>query len=105
MGIPSEFREFLMEYKVVPLAVAFIIGVAATSLIQSLVANIIMPILTPFIPGGDWQNATFSIGAAKIGWGVFLAAAINFAILALVVFAIAKYILHEQKDKQKAGKK
>ncbi|TAL58275.1 MAG: large conductance mechanosensitive channel protein MscL, partial [Nanoarchaeota archaeon] len=45
MRILNEFREFLEEYKVVGLAVAFIIGTAATALIQSIVNNIIMPIV------------------------------------------------------------
>ncbi|MBI4154108.1 MscL family protein [Candidatus Woesearchaeota archaeon] len=101
MGTLSEFREFLKEYKVVPLAVAFIIGVAATALVQSLVNNIIMPIITPFIPGGAWQSATFSFGPIKLGWGAFLAALINFVILACVVFMIVKLVLKEEKAAKK----
>ncbi|HLC56220.1 MAG TPA: MscL family protein, partial [Candidatus Nanoarchaeia archaeon] len=62
MGMIQEFKEFLDEYKVIGLAVAFIMAVAVTTLIQSLVNNIIMPIITPFIPGGAWQTATFKIG-------------------------------------------
>ena len=62
MKILKEFKEFLDEYKIIGLAVAFIIGVAATSLIKSLVDNVIMPIITPFIPNDAWQEATFSIG-------------------------------------------
>jgi large conductance mechanosensitive channel len=52
MGMMSEFKQFLKEYKVMGLAIAFIMGVAATTLVQSLVNNIIMPLITPFIPGG-----------------------------------------------------
>lgn len=72
MGMTSEFMEFLREYKVIALAVAFIIGVAATALVKSLVDNIIMPIITPFIPGGAWKTATFTLGPVVIGWGPFL---------------------------------
>ena len=97
MVVMSEFKDFLKEYKVTGLAVAFIIGVAATALVQSLVNDIIMPIITPFIPGGAWQSATFSIGPIVLKWGSFLGAVINFAILALVVFMIAKYMLKEEK--------
>ena len=92
----KEFAKFLKEYKVIGLAVAFIIGAAATTLVQSLVNNIIMPMITPFIPGGEWQKATFNIGPIFIGWGAFLAAFINFAILAFVVFIIAKKVLKEE---------
>ena len=52
MGLLSEFKDFLYEYKVIPLAVAFIMGIASTALVKSLVDNIIMPLITPFIPGG-----------------------------------------------------
>ena len=66
-----EFKEFLKEYKVIGFAIAFIMGVAATSLIQSLVNNIIMPLITPFIPNGAWQTAVWRVGPIAIGWGAF----------------------------------
>lgn len=97
MGLISEFKEFLKEYKVVPLAIAFIMGVAATALIQSVVNNLIMPIITPFIPGGAWQTATFSLGPIVISWGALLASIINFIIIAIVVFLAAKIILKQEK--------
>ena len=92
-----EFKEFLDEYKVMGLAVAFIIGVALTTLVQAFVNYIIMPIITPFIPGGAWKEATFSMGPIVISWGAFLAALINFVIIAFVVFMIAKYMFKEDK--------
>jgi len=101
MSILSEFMDFLKEYKVVGLAIAFVMAVAITALIQSLVNNVIMPIITPFIPGGNWQAATFSIGPIVIGWGAFLAAVINFVIIAFVVFIIAKKVMKEGKVTKK----
>jgi len=101
MGLMKEFKEFLHEYKVIGLAVAFIIGVAATALVASLVNNVIMPIITPFIPGGAWQQATFSLGPIVIGWGAFLGAVINFVVIAFVVFMIAKMVLKEEKVAKK----
>lgn len=97
----KEFKDFLKEYKIIGLAVAFIIGVAATALVQSLVNNVIMPIITPFIPGGAWQTATFSLGPIVISWGAFLGAVINFVIIAWVVFVIAKKVLKEDKITKK----
>jgi len=101
MGMIQEFKEFLDEYKVIGLAVAFIMAVAVTTLIQSLVNNIIMPIITPFIPGGAWQTATFKIGPIIIGWGAFLGALLNFIIIAIIVFWIAKKVLKEEKVTKK----
>jgi large conductance mechanosensitive channel len=97
----QEFKEFLNEYKVVGLAIAFIMGAAATTLVQSLVNNIVMPIITPFIPGGAWQTATLALGPIVLGWGAFVGALINFILLALVVFLIAKFILKEEKVTKK----
>lgn len=97
MGFFNEFKEFLYEYKVIPLAIAFIMGIASTALIKSFVDNIIMPLITPFIPGGAWRTATLELGPFVIGWGVFLAELINFIIIAFVVFLIAKKVLKEEK--------
>lgn len=90
-----------MEYKVIGLAVAFIMGVAATNLIQSLVNNIIMPLITPFVPNGAWETATLSIGPIVLKWGAFLGSLLNFVIIAFAVFMIAKMVLKEEKVAKK----
>lgn len=97
MKMMKEFMEFLREYKVIALAIAFIMGFAATALVKSLVDNIIMPLVTAFIPDGAWKTATFALGPVVIGWGAFLGEAINFVIIALVVFLVAKKIMKEEK--------
>ena len=97
MRLVSEFKEFLKEYKILALAIAFIIGAAATSLIKSFVENIIMPLITFFIPGGAWQTAILKIGPIVLGWGAFLGQIINFVIIAFIVFLIAKFAMKEDK--------
>jgi large conductance mechanosensitive channel len=101
MGLFRDFRIFLKEYNVLSLAIALIIGLAATTLVNSLVNNIIMPIISPLIPGGDWQSSTLILGPVILGWGPLLAALINFLIIAIVVFFIARYALKEEKKKTK----
>ena len=100
-GLLKEFGEFMKEYKVIGLAIAFIIGAASTSLVKSLVNDIIMPVITAFIPGGAWKEATLGLGPIVIKWGSFLGEFINFAIIALVVFIIVKIILKEKKVSKK----
>src|SRR3989339_276796 len=92
----KEFVEFLKEYKIVSLAMAFIMGAASTSLVKSFVDNIIMAFINPLVASG-WREASLSFGPFMIKWGAFLAELINFVILALVVFIIAKKILKEEK--------
>jgi large conductance mechanosensitive channel len=101
MGLVSEFKEFLYEYKVIPLAIAFIIGIAGTALVKSFVDNIVMPIVTPFVPGGAWKTATVALGPIVLSWGAFLGEVINFIIIAFVVFIIAKKVLKEEKVTKK----
>jgi large conductance mechanosensitive channel len=97
MAIVKEFKEFIKEYKIVGLAVAFVMGLATNDLVKSLVNEIIMPLINPFIPSGVWQTATFEIGPAVLGVGPFLAALLNFIILALVVFFVVKKVIGDEK--------
>ena len=56
-----------------------------------------------YVPGlgGAWKTATFTLWKWVIGWGPFLGELINFAIIALVIFLIAKYLLKEEKVTKK----
>lgn len=101
MGLISEFMEFLREYKVIGLAIAFIIGAAATTLVKSLVGNIVMPVITSFIPGGEWKTAKLIIGSIEISWGAFLSDLIYFIIIALIVFVAAKKLFKAEKVTKK----
>lgn len=92
MGMVSEFSDFLEEYKVMGLAIAFVIGTALTATVQSLVNNMIMPIIGIFLPRGDWQTATVNIGSAVVGWGSFTSALIDFVLLAFVIFLLSKVL-------------
>jgi large conductance mechanosensitive channel len=100
MGLKEEFIAFLQEYKIIGLATAFVMGAAATVLVKSLVDNVVMPIITPFIPGGAWKTATFVVGPVVIGWGAFLGDLINFLVIALAVFIIFKKIVGSAAKKQ-----
>ncbi|MEI7858186.1 MAG: MscL family protein [Methanomicrobiales archaeon] len=92
-GFNKEFMEFLQKYQVIGLAVAFVIGTAATKLVNSTVSDIIMPIIAVIIPGGNWREAVFQVGPIKFLLGDFVGAIIDFVIIALVIFIIVKYIM------------
>lgn len=108
MSLWSEFKAFLDEYKVLGLAVAFIMGLAATSLVKSMVDDMIMPFVAIILPkSSSWQTASWNVTMPSplhdlsLGWGPFLSQLVNFVILAFVVFLIAKYVLREQKVTKK----
>ena len=90
-GLWNEFKEVLTNYKVMGLAVAFIMGVYLGGLVQSLVKDLILPIVGLAIPGlGDLASLTYEIGGQVFGIGNFLVALITFIIVAFVIFILAK---------------
>jgi large conductance mechanosensitive channel len=92
-GFMNEFMDFLQKYQVIGLAVAFVIGAAATKLVSAVVADIIMPIVAVLIPGGNWREAVLQIGPAKFLMGDLIGAIIDFIIVAMVIFIAVKYIM------------
>ena len=91
-GITAEIMAFLSKYGVIGLAIAVIIGGAAGSLVSALVSDILMPIITFFIPGGAWREATLAIGPVILSVGHFIGVLIDFLVIALVVFLVMKQI-------------
>lgn len=92
-GFVEEFTEFLKKYQVIGLAVAFIIGAAATKLVTATVNDIIMPFIAVIVPGGDWRAAVLNLGPIKLAVGDFVGNLIDFIIVALVIFLIVKFIM------------
>jgi large conductance mechanosensitive channel len=99
-GLIQEFMEFLMKYQVIGLAVAFIIGAAATAMVTALVTDIIMPVIAVLIPGGEWKTSVLQLGPVKLAVGDFIGAVINFIIIALVVFIIVKFMMKGDTSKK-----
>ena len=88
----EEFTDFLNKYGVVGLAIGFIIGGAAGALVSALVGDLLMPVITLFLPGGDWKTAYIPIGTQQIKYGDFFGVLINFIIIALIVFLLSKQL-------------
>jgi large conductance mechanosensitive channel len=100
----KEFKEFAMKGNVVDLAVAVIIGAAFGKIISSLVDDIIMPIVGAITGGLDFSNhfvglskavtsqvyAEAKTQGAVLGWGNFLTVAVNFLIIAFILFLVIR---------------
>lgn len=98
----KEFRDFVMRGNVLDLAVAVIIGAAFTAIINSLVNDIIMPLVGVILGGLDFASLSVTIGDAVIAYGKFLQAIVNFVIIALVLFLVIKGINTAHKRALKA---
>src|SRR5512137_674525 len=88
----KEFKEFIMKGNVMDLAVAVIIGGAFGKIVSSLVADIIMPLIGLILGGIDFSGLAFTVGSAKVTYGNFINALIDFLIIALVIFLLVKGI-------------
>jgi len=100
MGFFAEFMEFLLKYQVIGLAVAVVIGAAATKMVTATVNDIIMPIIGAIIPGGSWRTAVINAGPIAFLVGDFVGAIIDFVIIALVVFLVVKYMMKGDTSKK-----
>ena len=87
-----DFRNFLLKENFVALALAVVLGGAVGKVVQAVVDDFIMPIVGAITPSGDWQKATWDVGGMKFGIGDFVSVAINFIIIAFVVWRIAKLL-------------
>lgn len=95
--VANDFVEFLREYKIASLAIAFILGGAANQLVKSLVDNVIMPMIVPALPSGGWEQAVFSFGEVSIRWGKFTSDFIYFLIIAIFIYFFAKILIRGEK--------
>jgi large conductance mechanosensitive channel len=90
-GLWNEFLDFLSKYKVMGLAVAFVIGLYLGGLVQALVKDLLLPAIGLAIPGlTDLATYSFQLGSQPFRFGDFLVALITFIIVAFVVFLIVK---------------
>ena len=105
MGFATEFKEFAMKGNVVDLAVGVIIGGAFGKIVDSIVTDLIMPFVGVIFGGLDFSNkfiplagqtATTLVEAKKAGavfaYGSFITVALNFIILAFIIFVMVKQI-------------
>lgn len=112
MKIIDEFKSFAIKGNVMDLAVGVIIGAAFSTIVNSIVKDLIMPIVGSITGGLDFSNLFIRIGhipptfkgnpgsyhdlqtagVAAIGYGSFITVLINFLILAFIVFLMVKFI-------------
>ena len=110
-GFWSEFKDFAVKGNAMDLAIGVIIGGAFTTIVTSLVNDILMPLISALTGGLDFSEWFVSLGdtkyntlaeaqeagAAVLAYGNFITAIINFLIVALVIFIVFKKLLMPKK--------
>ena len=98
----NEFKTFISRGSVMDMAVGIIIGGAFTAIVNSLVNDLVMPLLSLLTGGFDFTKLSVVLGsgegAATLNYGLFISAVINFLLIAFVIFCLIKSI-NKMKDK------
>jgi len=93
----KDFKAFVMRGNVMDLAVGVIIGGAFGKIVSSLVSDILMPLIGLIIGGIDFSSLAFTVGNAKVTYGNFINNAIDFIIIAFVIFLMVRAIAKLEK--------
>ena len=95
----KEFKEFISKGNVIDLAIGVIIGVAFGGIVNSIVADFLMPLIGIVIGGIDFSGLTVKVGGAVLPYGKLIQSIINFIIIAFVLFMLVK-LIHNFKAKK-----
>lgn len=109
----NEFKDFIAKGNVMDMAVGIIIGAAFTAIVNSMVGDLLMPVIGILTSGVDFSNLFFTLdgatyetmaaaeeaGATVIKYGAFINAVINFLIVAFVIFLLVKQV-NKLKEKE-----
>ena len=99
----KEFKEFAMKGNVIDLAVGVVIGAAFQKIIDSLVNDIIMPLIAALLGKVDFSDLSFMIKDTPIKYGNFITEVINFLIIAFSIFLAVKYVNKLNEKLEKVG--
>lgn len=89
------FKEFLLKNSVLALAIGFIMGAATGKVVSSLVADIVMPVISIVLPGGEWRTAKLALGRSSVSYGNFFGNVVDFVVISFVVYVITKALIKE----------
>ncbi|RYF30815.1 MAG: large conductance mechanosensitive channel protein MscL, partial [Comamonadaceae bacterium] len=112
MSMMKEFREFALKGNVMDLAVGVIIGAAFGKIVDSVVSDLIMPVVSRIFGGLDFSNYYIALAGqaaglplaeakkagAVLAYGNFITVALNFAILAFIIFLMVKQMNRLKKE-------
>ncbi len=86
----KEFKEFLMKGNLIEIAVGLILALAFKSVVDSLVADILTPIIAAVFGQPNFGSLTLDIGDGEIKYGIFLNYVVSFVIVGFVLFLVVK---------------
>ena len=112
MALVEDFKKFAFKGNVVDLAVGVIIGGAFGKIVSGLVDNVIMPLVSLALPGGDWRAASAILKSAPdpknnvvVKYGELIGSFVDFLVVAFVLFIVVSKIINAKKPPEKPAEK
>ena len=99
----DEFKQFLLRGNVIDLAVAVVLGVAFGMVVNSLVADIITPIIAAIFGKPDFSGLTFEINGSVFRYGSFFNAVLSFVLVAAAIFFVVVKPYNMYMERRRAG--
>ncbi|WP_081755982.1 large conductance mechanosensitive channel protein MscL [Paucisalibacillus sp. EB02] len=96
----GEFKAFAMKGNVIDLAVAVVIGTAFSAIVNSLVANIITPLVGILFNGVDFKTEVWMVRGIEIQYGIFLQSVFDFFVIALSIFFFIRILAKLKRKKR-----
>mgnify|MGYP001793657695 CR=1 FL=1 len=97
MGMMKDFKEFAIKGDVMDIAIGIVIGAAFGAIVNSLVGDIIMPLVGILLNGVDFKGLMVTVGEAKVTYGIFIQAILNFIIIAFALFLVIRVVTSVRK--------
>ena len=94
----SDFKKFISKGNILDLAVALVVGNAFTKIVQSLVNDLIMPLICAIFGSATVNDLHWTLNGAEIYYGKFLQAVIDFLLVAFVLFLVLRIVMNARKS-------
>jgi large conductance mechanosensitive channel len=92
----NEFLNFALKGNAIELAIAVVLGGAFAKITTSIVNDLVMPLLNPLVPNGDWRNLVVGPG---VRLGSFMGAFLDFLIISMALFLVVRMVNRMRREK------
>lgn len=101
-NIAQEFKDFALKGNIVELAIAFVLGVAFKTVVDSLVSDVLLPVIAAIFGQPSFSRMSIHIGESEIVYGAFFDSIVAFVLVALALFffVVKPYQAMQEKDEE-----
>jgi large conductance mechanosensitive channel len=96
MAVLKDFKKFIREYRIIGISIGFVVAIAASNFIQSVINDIVLPIIRALFSSESvkWEDMILPIGSVNIRIGSFLSASLSLLFIMVFLYIFIDKILH-----------